>query len=400
MMTAEELLRLHGQERLLPLADKLPPEGKERLQRQLESLDWELLELIKRPEDLSGGELSPIEGMGREEIEARRAEFEEIGGRAVGGGKVAAVLLAGGQGTRLGCDGPKGVYDIGVTRPLPIFEQLFCNLRETTSRYGALPFLVMTSEKNDRETRAFFEERNYFGYPQAMIRFFRQEMAPAVDFCGDLLMEEDGLALSPNGNGGWYSSLMRAGVMKDFPAVEWYNVFAVDNVLQRIADPVFVGATIASGKLCGAKTVEKTEPDERVGVLCLSGGKPAVVEYYELPPEAAALRGGDGRLVYRYGVILNYLFHAGRLEEIARERIPVHIVKKKIPYLTEGGMVHPAEENGYKFETLILDMVKLMGSCLPFETEREREFAPVKNLTGKDSVETARALLEKNGVKL
>ena len=229
-------------------------------------------------------------------------------------------------------------------------------------------------------------------------------MAPAVNLDGKLLMSaKDSLALSPNGNGGWYSSLVRAGLAAEAErrGVEWFNVFAVDNVLQRMADPVFVGATILSGKATGAKFVRKAYPEERVGVLCLEDGKPGVIEYYEIDEKMANLRDGAGRLVYSCGVTLNYLFRADVLRSIMEARLPVHVAKKKVPYLDETGrLIEPETENGYKFETLILDMVRCAGSCLPFEVEREKEFAPIKNRTGIDSVDTARELLKRNGVIL
>ncbi len=370
---------------------------------QLEGIDWESIARVKAGlQPVARGKIAPISGMPPAEISARRAEFEAIGLSAIRRGEVAAVLLAGGQGTRLGADAPKGTFDLGLTRPRPIFALLLENLLEIVKRAGAyVPLFIMTSELNDAATRAFFAAHGNFGYPASHLRFFPQEMAPAVDLNGDLLLADDRhLVRSPNGNGGWFTSLQRAGLEGEFPAVRWYNVFGVDNVLARIADPVFLGATVASGCKCGAKAVEKHDPAERVGVLCLEDGLPSVVEYYELDPALAALRGEDGRLAYRYGLTLNYLFERERLLQAAGERIPVHIVKKKIPYLSETGFVVPQEENGYKFETLILDLVRLMGSCLPFEVAREHEFAPVKNRTGVDSVETAREALQRNGVVL
>ncbi|MBR7186809.1 MAG: UDPGP type 1 family protein [Clostridia bacterium] len=396
----------------MDLREKLLANGQEHLIKyltdgdfcaRLHEIDWEMLALCKQVEPEKRGEITPIAGLRLPEIAQRRGEFEKLGVEAVQREEVAAVLLAGGQGTRLGSDAPKGAFNIGVTRTLYIFEQQINNLLEVCKLCGAyVPLLIMTSEKNDEETRAFFAEHGYFGYPESYIRFFKQEMAPAVDLNGKLLLEAPArLALSPNGNGGWYSSLISAGIMQDFPSVKWFNVFAVDNVLQRIADPVFIGATIASNKRCGAKVVTKANPEEKVGVLCLEDGLPAVIEYYELTPEMANARDGAGDLCYLYGVILNYLFEAKALEEIASQRIPVHVVKKKVPYLNEeGNFIKPERENGYKFETLILDMVKLAGSCLPFEVAREKEFAPVKNRTGVDSVDTARALLAQNGVIL
>ena len=404
MKDTEKLLKAHGQEHLIPVLDTLDESARQRLSLQISSIDWDTVELWKHPEDLSGkGKVQPISGLSLSAIQAQRERYRELGVKAIRGGKVGAVLLAGGQGTRLGSDAPKGAYDIGLTRPLYIFEQLICNLLEVCKQCDAyVPLFVMTSLKNDSDTKQFLEQHDYFGYPKAYVRFFVQEMAPSVDFNGKLLLEDRAqLALSPNGNGGWYSSLVKANVLQDFPPIEWLNVFAVDNVLQRIADPVFVGATIASGLNCGAKVVRKNNPYERVGVLCLEHGLPSVIEYYELTDEMANQVGADGNLAYSFGVILNYLFSLSKLRETVGKRIPVHVVKKKIPHLDEqGNLVKPDKENGYKFETLILDMVRLMESCLPFEVVREHEFAPIKNKTGVDSVESARELLQSNGIKL
>ena len=175
----------------------------------------------------------------------------------------------------------------------------------------------------------------------------------------------------------------------------------MDNVLQRIADPVFLGAVLAKGCAVGSKVVKKAAPDEKVGVMCLEDGKPSIVEYYELTDEMRDARDKDGNPAYNFGVILNYLFRVRDLEEIMEKHMPLHIVEKKIPYMDEAGnFVKPEEPNGYKFETLVLDMIHLMDNCLPFEVIRNREFAPIKNKTGVDSVDTARALLKENGVEL
>ncbi len=397
------LLAAHGQEHVLAFWDELSAAERETLSRQVEAIDWDTLALFSRPEDLSGGKIEPIPMLSAEEIARDSKIYRKAGREGIVAGKLGAVLLAGGQGTRLGSSGPKGAYDIGITRPLYIFEQLIENLLAVCRDCGAtVPLFVMTSEKNDNETRAFFRAHGNFGYPAEFLRFFKQDMAASVDFSGKLLLESKGsLALSPNGNGGWFSSLLKAGILADFPAVEWLNVFAVDNVLQRIADPVFFGATLLSGKNCGAKGVRKAYPEEKVGVLCLKDGLPTVVEYYEMTEENNNRRDRNGNLLYSCGVILNYLFRLEKLRGVAGKKIPVHVVKKKIPHIDGAGrLVSPEEPNGYKFETLILDMVRLMESCLPCEAVREREFAPIKNKTGIDSVESARELLKRNGVEL
>ena len=404
MKDIKATLKSHGQEHLISVLDSLQGSERASLEAQIAAIDWNTVELWKNPEDLSGkGRVQPIDGLSLADIASHRDEYFNVGKQAIANGKVGAVLLAGGQGTRLGSDAPKGAYNIGLTKPLYIFEQQICNLLEVCKQCDAyVPLFVMTSQKNEVDTKKFLAEHDYFGYPSSYVRFFVQEMAPSVDFDGKLLLEGKAqLALSPNGNGGWYGSLVKADVLKDFPAIEWINVFAVDNVLQRIADPVFVGATIASGLNCGAKVVRKCDPYERVGVLCLEDGMPSVIEYYELTDEMANQMGADGNLAYSFGVILNYLFSLSKLQQTVGKRIPVHVVKKKVPYVdANGNLVKPEKENGYKFETLILDMVRLMDTCLPFEVVREKEFAPIKNKTGVDSVESARALLEQNGIKL
>lgn len=376
----------------------------ERLEKQLEEMDWSNLDAIHNKEQKRGS-FSPLGAMELSEIEANKDKYTAVGIDAIKHCKVGAILLAGGQGTRLGFDKAKGMYNIGETKELYIFEQLIANLKKVTSAADAwVPLYIMTSEKNDEQTREFFMEHDFFGYNPDYVKFFVQEMVPAVDFDGNVLVEaEDSLAMSPNGNGGWFKSLIKAGYDADLKekGVEWLNVFAVDNVLQQIADPVFVGATIESGCVSGAKVVRKVDPYERVGAMCLEDGKPSIVEYYELTPEMAEARDEKGTLLYGFGVILNYLFRVDKLLEIAEKSLPLHVVEKKVPYIDENGVaVKPETPNAYKFETLILDMVYMMDNCLSFEVDREKEFAPVKNATGTDSVESARALLKKNGIQI
>lgn len=376
----------------------------QKLENQLEDFDWSYLDLISENEQ-KRGTFAPLGAMTLAQIEENKEALRASGLKALQNGKVGAILLAGGQGTRLGFDKAKGMYNIGVTKELYIFEQLIANLKAVTEEAKAwVPLYIMTSEKNDKETREFFTEHGFFGYHPGYVKFFVQEMVPAVDFEGNLLLEEsDSLAMSPNGNGGWFKSLLKAGLGDDLreKKIEYLNVFAVDNVLQKIADPVFVGATIQSGCVSGAKVVRKVDPYEKVGALCLENGKPSIVEYYELTKEMAEATDENGTLLYGFGVILNYLFRVDCLMRMVNESLPLHVVKKKVPYLDENGdRQTPEEPNAFKFETLILDMIYMMDNCLSFEVEREKEFAPVKNATGVDSVESARALLKKNGFEL
>ncbi len=408
-MTYEEALRKlspAGQEQLLQYYGELTQEQRDRLLEQIAALDLSLLELVEDGVvEPSKGKLEPLGAVTLEQIREKREMFEEKGLEALRACKVGAVLLAGGQGTRLGSDKPKGMLNVGIHRELYLFEQLIRNLMEVVHRADAwVPLLVMTSQKNDRDTKDFFREHDYFGYNPDYVFFFVQDMAPSVSYEGKIYMEDkDRVSASPNGNGGWFSSLAGAGLLGKLKelGVEWLNVFSVDNVLQKIADPVFVGAVLDAGCVCGAKVVSKAGPDEKVGVLCLEDGKPSIVEYYEMTDEIRNSRGQDGRLLYNYGVILNYLFDITTLTRIMNENMPVHIVEKKIPHIdSSGGPVKPEEPNGYKFETLILDMIHMMENCLPFEVDRRKEFAPIKNRTGVDSLDSARELMRENGIEL
>ena len=395
-----------NQKYIKAMMEKNTTEQNEKLTKRLEEIDFSVLEHIERKETVNErGVFAPLDAVEVSEIEARGAEFKGLGLKAIREGKVGAVLLAGGQGTRLGLDRPKGTLNIGVAKELYLFEQLLRNLMDVTDEAGVyVPLYIMTSNINNADTTAFFEEHDYFGYPKDYVKFFVQEMVPACDYEGRIYMESQAeVAMSPNGNGGWFSSMVNAGLLSDIKerGIEWINVFAVDNCLQRIADPMFVGATIAYGCESGAKVVRKAAPDERVGVLCTEDGKPSIAEYYEMTEEMATARKENGDLKYGFGVILNYLFSEKKLEQIADARMPIHVVEKKIPYMdVDGTFVKPEQPNGYKFETLVLDMVHMMDDCIPYEVVREREFAPIKNLHGVDSLDSARELMKGCGIEL
>ena len=403
---AYDKLKQYGQLHVLKYYEELSGYEKEALLKQIMDTDLAVLQQCEHKEALNPrGEITPIKVMQLAQIEARREEFVQIGLDAVRAGKVGAVMLAGGMGTRLGSDEPKGIYDIGLTKEVFIFQRLVENLMDVVQQAGAwVPLYVMTSDKNHEATTSFFREKNYFGYDADYVTFFKQDMAPASDYHGKVYMEEKyKMATSPNGNAGWFVSMMKAGIVDQVKeaGVEWLNVFAVDNVLQRIADPCFVGATIAMNCAAGAKVVKKNAPDERVGAMCLEDGRPSIVEYYDMTQELMEAKDAQGEPAYNFGVILNYLFREKDLEEIAARKLPLHIVEKKIPYLDEDGrLVSPENPNGYKFEQLVLDMIHELDSCLPYEIVRNREFAPIKNRTGIDSVESARVLCQENGIEL
>lgn len=403
---ALEKLAVYDQTHLLKYYGELDDGRQKELLEQIDGTDFSVVKnLNHRESGTERGKITPIVSMEIDEIEKKRSCFEDLGLSAIQKQKVGAVLLAGGMGTRLGSDEPKGVYNIGLTKDLYIFECLINNLLDVVKKADAwVPLFIMTSDKNHERTTEFFKEHDFFGYRKDMVWFFKQEMAPAVDFEGKVFLEtKSKISTSPNGNGGWFVSLARNGLVDKIHeiGIEWLNIFAVDNVLQKIADPVFIGASIDSAVEVGAKVVRKAAPDEKVGVMCLEDGRPSIVEYYELTEQMKEERNEKGEYAYNFGVILNYLFSVSALERIMSRKLCLHIVEKKINYLDENGNeIKPQEPNGYKFEQLVLDMIHELESCLPFEVVREKEFAPIKNATGVDSVETARELLKKNGMVL
>ncbi len=401
---AYALLQQKHQMQLLKYYDELDEAAKARLLADIERIDFSIIEDISHVGNKTLGELSPIDALSLKQMDEGREHFKEIGKKALLRGEVGAVLLAGGMGTRLGCEGAKGVYNMGETREISIFELQMRNINDVVKECGVyFPLFIMTSDKTDEMTRAFFKEHNYFGYDSSSIYFYKQKVAAACSFDGEIFLEErDKVFFSPNGNGGWYNSLVTSGLKSviDRLGVKWLNVYAVDNVLQRICDTAFIGATIESGCACSAKVVKKACPEEKVGVLCKENGVPTIVEYYEMPPELAAEKDNDGELKYRYGVILNYLFSVDRLNVTIEEPLPYHKATKVIPHIEDGVKVTPDKPNGYKFEKLAVDLVKVMGNCLAVEVDRNKEFAPVKNKEGVDSVVSARKLLKLNGVEL
>lgn len=406
LVQAKEKLAKYGQEHVLKYYDELNEQEQQGLLAQIDATDMSILESCRHREELEKkGVIAPLAAMQLSEIEEHRTDFTAVGLEAIRGGKVGAVLLAGGMGTRLGSDNPKGMYNIGLTKKLYIFECLVNNLMQVVRQADKwIHLFIMTSDKNHHATVNFLKENDFFGYRPEYVHFFMQEMAASTDREGKIYLEGKGrLSTSPNGNGGWFISLKNAGLLElvKKEGIEWLNIFSVDNVLQKIADPCFVGAVIRKDCSVGAKVVRKNAPDEKVGVMCLEDGRPSIVEYYELTEEMMNAKDAKGEPLYFFGVILNYLFRVQDLIEISDRHLPLHIVEKKIPCLNEAGeLVHPDAPNGYKYENLVLDMIHRMDSCLPYEVVREREFAPVKNKTGIDSVESARALLQENGVIL
>lgn len=408
---ALELTKIYNQEHLLKYFEELSNEEKQNLLQEIEEIDFDLIKClyennVKGHIEDGDDKIEPIEqskefhNMSQEE----KDKYYKIGIKAISEGEVCALVVAGGQGSRLGHNGPKGTYDIGLPSSKSLFEiqiDRLKELQEKTNRY--IYWYIMTSEENNKETVEFFEKNNYFGYPKEYINFYTQEQLPMIDMEGKILLKSKSeIVLGPNGNGGALLSLKSSGMLEHMKkkGIKWISFNGIDNVLVKIADPYFVGYTISTGMLAGSKVVYKRSPDERIGAFCYKNRKPAIVEYIEISKEMSEMRDENGKLVYGAGNILNYLFSVEFIEKALRANLPYHVAHKKSSYLSaKGEFIEAKGPNAYKFESFIFDNFSVLPSIALLEVKREEEFAPVKNREGEDSPETARKMYLDNYYK-
>ena len=310
--------------------------------------------------------------------------------------------MAGGQGTRLGHNGPKGTYDIGLDSHKSLFELLADSLKESGKKYGVvIPWFIMTSRENNEETVNFFEKNKYFGYQKDKnIFFFIQGELPMVDTEGKILIGEDGLIKqAADGHGGIYESLVKSGMTEKMRQldIEWVFIGGVDNCLVKMVDPVLMGLAIDKGVTVACKSIVKANPHEKVGVFCKRNGKPSVIEYSEITDEMAEATDENGELLYGESHILCNLFSIDAIERMGVTPLPYHSAFKKAKYIDENGnLVVPDSPNAYKFEAFLFDAFGEVDDMAILRVKREEEFAPVKNSddAGVDCPSTARKLYE------
>ena len=404
---AKDILKKYGQEHLLNHYDKLDDIHKRKLLEQIEEIDFELAnslyESTKKEVKNSKDEITPIDYLDKFKLGDKYKYYEDIGKRAIKEGKLAAVTMAGGQGTRLGHNGPKGTYDIGLNSHKSLFELLCDGIKEEGKKYEiTIPWFIMTSKENNQETIKFFKEHKYFGYEKDKnLFFFIQGELPMMDTEGKILIGEDGLIkLAADGHGGIYESLVKTGMTKKMKelGVEWVFIGGVDNCLVKMVDPVLMGVAIDKKVTVACKSVVKANPHERVGVFCKRNGKPNVIEYTEITDEMAEAIDKEGELLYGESHILCNLFSVDAVERMGAEPLPYHVAYKKAKYIDkDGNLVVPDSPNAYKFEAFLFDAFSEDDDMAILRVKREEEFAPVKNAdsAGVDCPSTARELYKK-----
>ncbi|OCA90352.1 hypothetical protein A8F94_00155 [Bacillus sp. FJAT-27225] len=396
----QETLKEFNQSHLLAFWDELSESQQDQLLADIEKVN--LTEISSAAEKLTSSynperkSIGPVPYEVLENLSERKIlEYKQDGMDMIENGKVAAVLLAGGQGTRLGHDGPKGTYDIGLPGHESLFELQAKRLLQLYKQTdNMIPWYIMTSPINDEETRDFFQQHNYFGYNPDFITFFVQPTAPTLTPDGKLMLKtKSSLSLSPNGNGGVFSALKSSGALADMEkrGVKWIFMYNVDNAIIKIADPVFVGFADEKDSPIASKSAAKRNPQEKVGVFCLMDGKPSVIEYSEMTQEESE----DPDMTNAH--ISIHLFKLDFIKEIANKPLPYHFAHKSIPTVDESGNeFKPTEPNGYKLEQFYFDLFPEAESIAVLQVPREKEFAPVKNKSGEDSPETARKAILSN----
>ena len=405
-------LAQHGQEHLLRWWDDLDATARSRLIAEIEGIDLDLIDdLVRRlvraeaPAEFDPAAVRPVDVLRLPRTDGERVarrHAAELGAAALAAGEVAVVVVAGGQGTRLGFDGPKGTYPIGPVSAATLFQIHAEKIVALGQRHGRpIPLYVMTSPDNHEATAAFFAAHHNFGLDH--VRLFVQGQIPAVDRAtGKILLAEKGrLALSPDGHGGTLAALAAPGpggspgCLEEMRArgIRTIFYFQVDNPMVQVADPAFLGLHRQAGAEISFKVVEKVAPDEKVGVVVQVDGVPRVIEYSDLPAELAERRAPDGGLELWAGSIAIHVFERDFIERIATggAHLPFHRALKKVKYIGDDGRpVDPPAPNAVKFETFIFDALPLAHRSALVETDRTVEFEPLKNATGPDSPATVR----------
>lgn len=402
LLATKEILKKYGQEHLLSNYEKLSDEDKSRLLNDILTIDFgeisKLYEQTKHKIEFENCKIEPIEHVDKAKLSNEEIQkYSEIGIEQIKKGKLAAVTMAGGQGTRLGHNGPKGIFDLGLDSHKSIFEILCDTLKLARKKYGVVvPWYIMTSDENNDETVEFFEKNNYFDYPKEAVKFFIQGEMPMINKEGKILLNEEGLIKQAGaGHGAIFEAMRKNGIIYEMQnkGIEWVFIGGVDNVLVKMVDPVLIGLSIERNVLAAGKSVVKANPHEKVGVFCKKDGKPSVIEYSEISNELAETVDEKGELLLGESHILCNQFNIKILEELAKNKLPYHVAFKKATYMDEkGNIISPTEPNAYKFEAFIFDAFSSIPEMLVMRVKREEEFAPVKNAEGVDSPETARKL--------
>lgn len=421
----KNLLEQHNQSHIIGFWEQLTDTQKEHLLSQVEKLDFDKIDgwidkYVKNPAPSAVPyEFGPAESYKpiaqSDEMRSKYIQAIKLGKELIAAGKVAAFVVAGGQGTRLGFDGPKGDFAISPIKSKTLFQLFAESILATSRKYGSrCQWYIMTSELNYNQTVEILRSNDYYGLQEEDVFIFQQGTLPNFSTDGKILMaDKDTIACSPDGHGGSLKALYASGAIADMKkkGAEFISYFQVDNPLINIFDPLFIGLHAIDGAQMSSKALIKTGPLEKVGNFCLAQGKVNVIEYSDLPDELAQKRNADDSLVFNLGSIAIHIINVDFVEKLNAGgfSLPLHRAVKKVPCLDKNAeKFSPTEPNGVKLESFVFDALPLASKSIILETVRSEEFGPVKNASGVDSAETARTMmieraaawLESAGVKV
>lgn len=397
----------HGQEHIFRFWNELGDAQRQTLLAQARDLDFERLDRLVRecvlvktpfalPRKIAPAPFFPADPRNKKQA-ADYAKAWAAGEKALKAGKVCAFTVAGGAGTRLGFDGPKGAFRISPVRNKTLFQLFAEYLLNCQRRYNpGLRWYIMTSDTNHAATVAFFKEHKFFGLNPRFVRFFQQGMMPAFSQDGKILLDQKGsLSLSPDGHGGSLRAMRKSGALAEMKklGIEYISYFQVDNPLVRCLDPRFIGLHILNKSEMSSKSLAKADDLEKVGNFVIGDGKLMVIEYSDLPESLAREKNADGTRKYDSGSIAIHILSRRFVDRITEGdlQLPYHRAVKKVPYIdADGNPVKPAEPNAIKLEQFVFDAIPLAANAIVMQTKREEEFSPVKNAEGVDSAVTAR----------
>jgi len=410
----KRLLKRHNQGHLLSFWGQLNRTQRRDLLAQIKQFDFSRIdewvaEYVKQPVSAAiGDDFTPAPYYGVEPSDLEESgKYRLAGGlgkELISRGKVAGFVVAGGQGTRLGFDGPKGNFPVSPVKNKTLFQIFAESIAAVSEKYQAVcPWYIMTSPLNYADTVEIFRSNDYYGLDEKDVFIFQQGVLPNFSFDGKILLADKGkIACSPDGHGGSLKALYQSGAIEDMKrrGVEFLSYWQVDNPLVNIFDPLFIGLHSLDDAEMSSKALIKSGPKERIGNFCLVDGKVTVIEYSDLPDELAEKRNPDGSLFFRLGSIAIHIIDRGFVERLntADFSLPLHRAVKKIPHIDQAGeLVEPAEPNGVKLESFVFDALSLASKSVILETLRSEEFSPTKNATGVDSIQSTREMMVARG---
>jgi UDP-N-acetylglucosamine/UDP-N-acetylgalactosamine diphosphorylase len=406
----KKLLQKHHQSHLLAFWDQLDTAKRQSLLTQIQQLDlpkiddW-VADFVKKPASPQvTADFTPASAYGPTPANTQQKhKFNraiELGKALISAGKVAVLAVAGGQGTRLGFDGPKGNFPISPIKNKTLFQLFAETIAAVWKKYNTLcPWYIMTSPLNHAQTIQIFRSNNYYGLDAENVFIFQQGTFPNFGFDGKILLaDKANIACSPDGHGGSLKALYRSDALENMKkrGIELISYFQIDNPLVNIYDPLFIGLHSLDEAEMSSKALIKSGPKEKIGNFCLVNGRVTVIEYSDLPDELAEKRNHDGSLVFQLGSIGIHIINRVFVEKLNAQgfSLPLHRANKKIPHIDQNGNpVEPDQPNGIKLESFVFDALPLASKSVILQTIRSQEFAPTKNATGADSAETTREMM-------